>query len=181
MCAAARTGCPARIPCADRSPGPYARCCATIRKPPMSSSPNAAAPMTAATFRKLLARAGDAAKLGMPIHPHMLRHSTGFKLANDGQDIRAIQHYLGYKNIQHTVLYTQLDSTPSSTLHPARLYTQLATLHPARTKPLQRLLERLTNCRLPPTSHPSALNPAGSKNSEGLGLQPLQGHVSLPP
>jgi type 1 fimbriae regulatory protein FimB/type 1 fimbriae regulatory protein FimE len=50
-------------------------------------------PMTAATFRKLLARAGDAAKLGMPIHPHMLRHSTGFKLANDGQDTRAIQHY----------------------------------------------------------------------------------------
>jgi len=39
---------------------------------------------------------------------HMLRHSTGFELANDGQDIRAIQYYLGYKNIQHTVLYTQL-------------------------------------------------------------------------
>ncbi|WP_338053245.1 tyrosine-type recombinase/integrase [Rhodospirillum rubrum] len=55
------------------------------------------APMTAATFRKLLARAGDAAKLGMPIHPHMLRHSTGFKLANDGQDTRAIQLYLWHK------------------------------------------------------------------------------------
>ena len=68
------------------------------------------APMTAATFRKLLARAGDAANLGMPIHPHMLRHSTGFKLANDGQDTRAIQHYLGHRNIQHTVLYTQLAS-----------------------------------------------------------------------
>ena len=40
------------------------------------------APMTAATFRKLLARAGDAANLGMPIHPHMLRHSAGFTLAN---------------------------------------------------------------------------------------------------
>jgi type 1 fimbriae regulatory protein FimB/type 1 fimbriae regulatory protein FimE len=66
------------------------------------------APMTAATFRKLLARAGDAADLGMPIHPHMLRHSTGFKLANDGQDTRAIQHYLGHKNIQYTALYTQL-------------------------------------------------------------------------
>lgn len=66
------------------------------------------APMTAATFRKLVARAGDAAKLGMPIHPHMLRHSTGFKLANDGQDTRAIQLYLGHRNIQHTVLYTQL-------------------------------------------------------------------------
>jgi type 1 fimbriae regulatory protein FimB/type 1 fimbriae regulatory protein FimE len=66
------------------------------------------APMTAATFRKLVARAGDAAELGMPIHPHMLRHSTGFKLANDGQDTRAIQHYLGHKNIQYTALYTQL-------------------------------------------------------------------------
>jgi type 1 fimbriae regulatory protein FimB len=66
------------------------------------------APMTAATFRKLLARAGDVAGLGMPIHPHMLRHSTGFKLANDGQDTRAIQHYLGHKNIQYTALYTQL-------------------------------------------------------------------------
>ena len=30
------------------------------------------------------------------------------KLANDGQDTRAIQHYLGHRNIQHTVAYTQL-------------------------------------------------------------------------
>jgi site-specific recombinase XerD len=66
------------------------------------------APMTASTFHKLVARAGEAARLGMPIHPHMLRHSTGFKLANDGQDTRAIQHYLGHRNIQHTVLYTRL-------------------------------------------------------------------------
>lgn len=64
--------------------------------------------MTASTFHKLVARAGVAAGLGMPIHPHMLRHATGFKLANDGQDTRAIQHYLGHKNIQHTVLYTRL-------------------------------------------------------------------------
>ena len=47
---------------------------------------------------------------GIPVHPHMLRHSTGFKLANDGQDTRAIQHYLGHKNIQHTVRYTELGS-----------------------------------------------------------------------
>ena len=65
-------------------------------------------PMTDSTFRKLVARAGNDAQLGMPIHPHMLRHSTGYKLANDGQDTRAIQHYLGHKNIQHTVIYTQL-------------------------------------------------------------------------
>jgi len=69
------------------------------------------APMTTASFRKLVARAGDAASLGMPIHPHMLRHSTGFKLANDGQDTRAIQHYLGHRNIQHAVVYTQLASS----------------------------------------------------------------------
>jgi site-specific recombinase XerD len=64
--------------------------------------------MTEATFRKLVARAGEAARLGMPIHPHMLRHSTSFKLANDGQDTWAIQHYLGHRNIQHTVLDTHL-------------------------------------------------------------------------
>jgi type 1 fimbriae regulatory protein FimB len=69
------------------------------------------APMTAATFRKLVARAGEAAKLGLPIHPHMLRHSTGYKLANDGRETRAIQHYLGHRNIQHTVAYTRLDAS----------------------------------------------------------------------
>src|ERR1700674_3071016 len=66
------------------------------------------APMTDSTFRKLLARAGGEAGLGLPVHPHMLRHSTGFKLANDGQDTRAIQLYLSHRNIQHMVLYTQL-------------------------------------------------------------------------
>jgi len=65
-------------------------------------------PITAASFRKIIARAGTTAKIGMPVHPHMLRHATGFKLANDGQDTRAIQHYLGHKNIQHTVVYTTL-------------------------------------------------------------------------
>ena len=65
-------------------------------------------PITTATFRKIIARAGDKTEVGMPIHPHMLRHSTGFKLANDGLDTRSIQHYLGHKNIQHTVRYTEI-------------------------------------------------------------------------
>src|SRR2546425_2053474 len=65
-------------------------------------------PMTSAGFRKLLARTGDASTLAFPIHPHMLRHACGYKLANDGHDTRAIQHYLGHKNIQHTVRYTVL-------------------------------------------------------------------------
>lgn len=66
------------------------------------------APMTDSTFRKIIARAGIRAKLDFPIHPHMLRHSTGFKLANDGRDTRSIQYYLGHKNIQHTVRYTEV-------------------------------------------------------------------------
>lgn len=70
-----------------------------------------AAPMTDSNFRKLLARAGRAAGFDFLVHPHMLRHATGYKLANDGQDTRAIQHYLGHKNIQHTVRYTELNST----------------------------------------------------------------------
>lgn len=66
------------------------------------------APMTCAGFRKLLARIGQTAGLNFPVHPHMLRHACGFKLANDGHDTRAIQHYLGHKNIAHTVRYTEL-------------------------------------------------------------------------
>ena len=67
-------------------------------------------PMTCAGFRKLLARTGDASTLAFPIHPHMLRHACGSKLANDGHDTRAIQHYLGHKNIQHTGRYTVLQA-----------------------------------------------------------------------
>ncbi|MGA8610883.1 MAG: tyrosine-type recombinase/integrase [Xanthobacteraceae bacterium] len=66
------------------------------------------APMTTAGFRKLVARISEEAKFPFPVHPHMLRHACGFKLANDGQDTRALQHYLGHKNIQHTVRYTEL-------------------------------------------------------------------------
>ena len=65
-------------------------------------------PLTTATVRKLLTRAGEVAGLAFPVHPHMLRHACGFKLANDGHDTRAIQHYLGHKQIQHTVRYTEL-------------------------------------------------------------------------
>jgi len=65
-------------------------------------------PMTDSNVRKLVARAGREAKLGFPVHPHMLRHACGFALANAGHDTRAIQQYLGHKNIQHTVRYTEL-------------------------------------------------------------------------
>ena len=68
------------------------------------------APMTPAGFRKFLSRLAVAAKFSFSVHPHMLRHATGYKLANDGRDTRALQHYLGHKNIMHTVRYTELSA-----------------------------------------------------------------------
>jgi len=68
-------------------------------------------PITASTVRKMVARAGVQAGMGMPIHPHMLRHSLGFKLVNDGQDTRSIQGYLGHRNISSTAVYTHLSTS----------------------------------------------------------------------
>ncbi len=68
-------------------------------------------PFTTAGFAVLIGRAGKAAKLGIKIHPHMLRHACGYALANKGHDTRALQAYLGHKNIQHTVRYTELAPT----------------------------------------------------------------------
>jgi len=65
-------------------------------------------PFTTTGFRKMVARLGVAAKFAFPVHPHMLRHACGYKLANQGVDTRSLQHYLGHKNIQHTVRYTEL-------------------------------------------------------------------------
>jgi type 1 fimbriae regulatory protein FimB/type 1 fimbriae regulatory protein FimE len=66
---------------------------------------------TTAGFARLLERAGEAAGLGFKVHPHMLRHACGFALANAGHDTRSLQAYLGHKNIQHTVRYTELSPT----------------------------------------------------------------------
>jgi integrase len=66
------------------------------------------APFGTAGFARMIERAGIEAKLGFKAHPHMLRHACGFALANRGHDTRALQAYLGHKNIQHTVRYTEL-------------------------------------------------------------------------
>jgi type 1 fimbriae regulatory protein FimB/type 1 fimbriae regulatory protein FimE len=67
-------------------------------------------PVTSAWFLKMVRRTGELARLPFPVHPHMLRHACGFKLANDGVDTRALQHFLGHRNIMHTVRYTELRS-----------------------------------------------------------------------
>jgi type 1 fimbriae regulatory protein FimB/type 1 fimbriae regulatory protein FimE len=66
------------------------------------------APFSPAGFLRLVQRAGEAAKLGFAVHPHMLRHAAGYKLANDGVDTRSLQAYLGHASIQNTVRYTEL-------------------------------------------------------------------------
>jgi integrase len=66
------------------------------------------APLSVAGYQRMVARAGVAARFPFLVHSHMLRHSTGYKLANDGQDTRAIQGYLGHRSIVSTQRYTAL-------------------------------------------------------------------------
>jgi integrase len=80
-------------------------------KSPFVFTSERGAPFSTAGWRKMVARLGVAAGFDFPVHPHMLRHACGFKLANDGVDTRSLQAYLGHKNIQHTVRYTELAPT----------------------------------------------------------------------
>ena len=80
----------------EQPPGPYVFCS------------ERGGPMTAKSFHTLIARLGERAAMPFPIHPHMLRHGCGYALANAGHDTRAIQAWMGHKNIQHTVRYTEL-------------------------------------------------------------------------
>jgi integrase len=80
-------------------------------KSPFVFTSERGAPFTTAGFARMVERAGVEAKLAFKAHPHMLRHACGFALANKGHDTRALQAYLGHKNIQHTVRYTELAPT----------------------------------------------------------------------
>src|SRR5262245_42513449 len=66
------------------------------------------APLSVAGYQRMVARAGAAASFPFLIHSHMLRHSCGYKLANDGHDTRAIQHYVRHRSIASTARYTAL-------------------------------------------------------------------------
>jgi integrase len=77
-------------------------------KSPFVFTSERGAPLTTAGFARMVERAGETAELGFKAHPHMLRHACGYALANKGHDTRALQAYLGHRNIQHTVRYTEL-------------------------------------------------------------------------
>jgi type 1 fimbriae regulatory protein FimB/type 1 fimbriae regulatory protein FimE len=80
----------------DQKPSPYI----------FTSERNA--PFSVAGFSKMIERLGVEAGLSIKVHAHMLRHSCGYKLANDGKDTRSIQAYLGHVSIEHTTRYTAL-------------------------------------------------------------------------
>jgi integrase len=80
-------------------------------KSPFVFTSERGAPFSTAGFARMVERAGREAKLAFKAHPHMLRHACGFALANNGHDTRALQAYLGHRNIQHTVRYTELSPT----------------------------------------------------------------------
>jgi type 1 fimbriae regulatory protein FimB len=67
-------------------------------------------PMSRFTINVMFEKLSVAAGLeGLGIHPHSLRHSTGYSLVNRGTDIRVIQSYLGHRQISSTIRYTKLN------------------------------------------------------------------------
>jgi integrase len=80
--------------------------CGGIVSTPSPRSAAARSPLS--DFAKLLARAGDEAKIGFKVHPHMLRHACGYALANKGIDTRTLQAYLGHRSINSTTRYAAL-------------------------------------------------------------------------
>ncbi len=62
---------------------------------------------------RMIERAGEVvAGLPFAVHLHILRHSTGYALANRGMDARRLQHFLGHASITNTIRYTAMSPEP---------------------------------------------------------------------
>jgi len=64
-------------------------------------------PLTRQAVNYLIGAAAESAGL-KNVHPHTLRHSCGFYLADKGTDLRTMQDYLGHRDPRHTVHYTRV-------------------------------------------------------------------------
>ncbi len=122
-------------------------------------------PLTTAGVRKLVARIGQEAGFSFLVHPHMLRHACGFKLANEGHDTRSIQQYLGHRNITHTVRYTELAPGRFKDFwKDCQDRRELSRKHRSRMSPVHR--------GSGPQVHASAPTSSSSNSAAGLGLRP---------
>lgn len=65
--------------------------------------------LTAQSIWQRLKRRSAQAGLGIPVHPHMLRHSFASHILQSSGDLRAVQELLGHANISTTQVYTRLD------------------------------------------------------------------------
>jgi integrase len=65
-------------------------------------------PFTPDAINRLIKRIGQRAKFPFPVHVHMLRHACGYGMADDGEDLRVIQAWLGHAQVANSVRYTQL-------------------------------------------------------------------------
>jgi site-specific recombinase XerD len=68
------------------------------------------APITRRTYQHIVTKAAEEAGIGFPVSSHALRHALGYKLVNDGHDIRSIGSYMGHRNLNNTAIYTQLNA-----------------------------------------------------------------------
>lgn len=65
-------------------------------------------PFDRSGIARMIERAGEAAGLPFKVHPHMLRHATGYALVNRGVDTRTLQAYMGHRSITSTTRYAAL-------------------------------------------------------------------------
>jgi hypothetical protein len=130
--------------------------------------------MTPKAFHALFGRIGIRAGMPFPVHPHMLRHGCGYALANAGHDTRALQAYLGHKNIQHTVRYTEL--APGSVQELLALTSPPPAASGIRVRERLGLIRRLAGAlfrppgTLPPASTPSNPQPFLSHREANFSL-----------
>jgi site-specific recombinase XerD len=64
-------------------------------------------PLTRSSVQYLVRVAAERVGL-LNVHPHTLRHSCGYYLADKGTDLRTMQDYLGHRDPRHTVHYTRV-------------------------------------------------------------------------